>query len=296
MKIVKRININEEQWDSCLQKSVNPSIYADLIVLDGLCSKWEALIDTDSHGNYVFICPIPKKFKFGIKYIYPPFFIQRLGFFYAQDYQLDLKQVQEILHSRFRFCELYTNLPLPGSTNLPNIILQLQLSYEEIKENFSNNHIRNLNKSQNLIYKENIEVKEIIKLFKKNKKVKSNYKSQNYYDFNYTTSQLIQSNKAFTIGAYDDGELVCGAVFWKCFDRIIFIFSGNSERGHKCGALFGILNEVIKKHSSSNFIVDFEGSKKEGLKRFYLGFGGEEESYYFYRYNHLPFYLKWLKK
>ena len=40
------------------------------------------------------------------------------------------------------------------------------------------------------------------------------------------------------------------------------------------------INELIKEHAGTEKILDFEGSRIEGLKRFYKGFGGVERSYY----------------
>ena len=44
--------------------------------------------------------------------------------------------------------------------------------------------------------------------------------------------------------------------------------------------MFFLVNELIKKHAATNKILDFEGSKVEGVYRFYKGFGAGLRSYY----------------
>lgn len=74
------------------------------------------------------------------------------------------------------------------------------------------------------------------------------------------------------------------------------MFSGNSQRGKDVGALFFLLNSVVKKYAKSGFMLDFEGSQNEGLQRFYKGFGATEENYRFYKVNNLPSILKRFKQ
>ncbi len=78
--------------------------------------------------------------------------------------------------------------------------------------------------------------------------------------------------------------------------RIIFLFSGNSKQGKDSGALFFLLDAVIKMYAKSGFVLDLEGSQNEGLNRFYTGFGALEENYRFLKVNNLPRPIKRFKK
>jgi hypothetical protein len=90
--------------------------------------------------------------------------------------------------------------------------------------------------------------------------------------------------------------LICGGVFMKFKNRIIFLFSGNSKQGKDAGALFFLLDSVIKMYANSGFVLDLEGSQNEGLNKFYSGFGALEENYRFLKINNLPNFLKRFKK
>jgi hypothetical protein len=79
-------------------------------------------------------------------------------------------------------------------------------------------------------------------------------------------------------------------------NRLIFLFSGNSKEGKDSGALFFLLDAVIKMYANSGFVLDLEGSQNDGLKRFYEGFGATEENYRHYKCNNLPNILRRFKK
>jgi hypothetical protein len=74
---IKHKDVDTEKWDRCIEQSVNGIIYAFSWYLDIVCDEWDALVDDD----YESVFPLVKRKKFGINYIYPPFFTQQLGLF-----------------------------------------------------------------------------------------------------------------------------------------------------------------------------------------------------------------------
>ena len=80
MEFLKRNQIDEKKWNDCVLKSSNGLVYALTWFLDGLAMNWCAYVREDK-GCYVSVFPVPYKRKFGIKYVYTPFFIQQLGLF-----------------------------------------------------------------------------------------------------------------------------------------------------------------------------------------------------------------------
>lgn len=295
MKLLKRSEIDEAKWEDCLSHSTQPLVYGTVLVLDHLCEQWEAVVEMDEFSNYCFVFPLPIKVKFGISYIYPPFFIQQLGPFHIESYDYDFNEFEEILFKRSKFCEIYLNRSFSGNKHLCNNVLNLRGGYKKLVAGYSKNHIRNLKKSKSVVLQEGTDVELILELFKLDDKLEVNYTAKDYQNFVALTNVFEETGKSFTIGGYLEGKLITGAVFWEYKNRLVFIFSGNSTLGKSNAGLFAIIDYVIKKYAGKDVFLDFEGSSNGGVNRFYQGFGSEQEQYSFYRYNRLSFPLNLLK-
>ena len=299
MILKSRSNINDLLWDNCIANSINSLVYANTWYLDAMAETWDAYIWGDEFV-YRAVFPIPNKSKFGLKYIYPPFFIQQLGLFSLDDnIEEYTKLVLAQLEIDFKFIELNLNWKSNFGDRKTNIILSLNKSYDFLLSGFSNNHKRNLKKAQKNIfnYKAAVKVDLIVHTFRNNRGADiSTLETSDYQRFINLCSVADSKKLLITRGLFNNDILITGAVFMKFGKRLIFLFSGNSPEGKASGGLFNLLNLVIKEFADSDMLLDFEGSTNKGLARFYKGFGGDEECYYFYKKNNLPKVLKWLKK
>lgn len=295
MKLLKRKNIDDAKWDNCICKSPNGLIYGLTWFLDGLVGQWQGLV-WEKDGVYEAVFPIPVKRKFGLKYVYPPFFIQQLGLFSTLENKED--DALGYLKKHYKFVELNLNYSSSVGEERKNLILNLTTDYEQIKSEFSSNHKRNIKKSNALNLKvRDVSINKVIGLFRSDRgALLDTYKEEDYASFEQLILDGVNNSSAVVKGVYDGEMLICGGVFVKFKNRVTFLFSGNSAHGKKSGALFFLLNEMIKKYSNSGYVFDFEGSQNEGLARFYLGFGAVEQNYKFYKHNNLPSILKKFKK
>ncbi len=298
MDFLKRNQIDEKKWNDCILKSSNGLVYGLTWFLDEITPGWCALVNQEKEC-YTSVFPIPYKRKFGIKYVYPPFFIQQLGLFAPQYSKEEEDKVISFLIQKFKFIELNLNYKSERGEIRKNFVLQLNTEYTLIQNSFSKNHLRNLKKAQKSGLKliQNPSPQSIISLFRSDRGVNLKTFSENDYEnllnlFHKASNQ----NALICLGVEYNNELICGGIFMKFKNRITFLFSGNSKKGKDLGALFFLLNSVIHKYAKSGFILDFEGSENEGLSRFYEGFGASEENYRFIKINNLPKVLKMFKK
>jgi hypothetical protein len=98
-------------------------------------------------------------------------------------------------------------------------------------------------------------------------------------------------NKISLWGAFSaNNELlaVLALLNHKC--RLICFICESSKKGKELSAMFALINNVVKTRSNSPYLLDFEGSKIEGVARFYRGFGSEAQPYFFIEKNR----PKWL--
>ena len=299
MKLLERVAINDQAWNDCIDASQTSLVYAYSWYLDEIAPKWKGLV-IEKNGKYLACFPVPWNKKWGITYVYPPFFAQQLGLFSSDsNYNIDL--FLKFLRKEFSFIELYLNHTNQGR-NLQvkdNQILRLNKPYEELYRDYRNNHQRNLKKHINKVrIEESGEVKAIVSLFKhdRGKSVKT-LKASHFLAFENTCLALKNKGKLLVLSAFDKNNiLVTGGIFIVHQNRITFIFSGNSTKGKKYTSLFILLDFVIKKYANSGYVLDFEGSSNPGIRRFYRGFGAGDEQYFFKKINNLPFPLNLFKK
>lgn len=297
MIYLSRKNIDIEKWNACIEASSSLP-YAYSWYLDEMCPAWDALI-LEKEGRYVACFPVPWKSKLGIKYVYPPFFIQQLGLFTVDD-SIVIAPFVEYLAKNYKWVELYLNSEVNGVEVRCNMVLKLDKPYEELAKAYSLNHKRNIQKAHKsgLIIEDSLDAEPTIELFVADKgALFPHLKKEHYNAFSNVCKNAASLGKLQILNAVDAaGEKVCSALFFITETRIVFSFSGNSEKGKQSAALFFILDEMIKRNQNTNLVLDFEGSENEGLQRFYKGFGAAREDYYFYKKNSLPFPLNVVKK
>lgn len=286
--------IDKRRWDDCIARSFNGSVYAWSWYLDIVHPQWEALVEND----YERVMPLTPSSKFGISYVFQPFFVQQLGL-YSQSAlsEDDVTRFVLAIPKKYRMMKYRLNEfnKVDYESGLyvshRNIELDLIYNYQSIYNNYNNNTKRNLAKAEAAQLKIDKEVKPetIINIFARNRgKDVSHWKEKEYKRLLDLIDTAIYHESCFVCGVNDiDGQTIAGGVFMCSHDRIIFLFSGSDEQHRQKHALTFLLNYVIKDFCESSYVFDFEGSDNDGLARFYKGFGGKEVYYPELRYNNL---------
>jgi hypothetical protein len=294
--------INKSKWDDCIHKSSNGIVYAYSWYLDLICPGWEALVEHD----YESVFPLTKNKKYGIEYLYPPFFTQQLGLFSKNKITREkLNQFLKSIPNKFRFIEINlsteNNFETPGFIQKKNLTHHLNLNspFENIYKNYSENLKRNLKKAfktEQQIVKD-ADPGKIIKLFRENKgKDIGKLTTKNYDTLSKVIAVAAKKNLVEIYGVTTRGLLVSGAFFIESNGKTIFIFSGSDEEAKEKLSMPLLIDTFIKDHAEKNLVLDFEGSNDKNLARFYKSFGAEEIVYLQIKKNNLPYPLKWLKK
>lgn len=303
IQYLKHHQIDKAKWDACIGSSRNRMVYAQSWYLDIVIKGWDALVA----GNYDAVMPLTIGKKYGINYLYQPFFTQQLGVF--SKFEIDKKTMDEFVKAipaKFRFVEINlnkaNNYPIEGFQIRKNVNIELKLDrpYKELSSGFSTNTKRNLKKAiqNDLTVLDNIPPEELIQLFRKNlgQEIK-NIKTRHYHSLKQIMDKSLQEQNAEIYGVKSaDGLLNAGAFFLQSFDSYIFLFSATNDESKENGAMFLIIDQFIKKHAGSSYTLDFEGSNIKSLARFYKGFGAEVFHYPGIKRNNLPGALKLFKK
>lgn len=302
MRHLKNNEIDRERWDECIRKSFNGIIYAYSWYLDMVAPQWEALVE----GEYKSVMPLVTGKKLGIRYLFPPFFVQQLGVFSVD--KLTAEDVLRFLKSvpaEFRYWEINLNTfnKVVGKDfeYRPNLTHELDLiePYESIRKNYSDNTKRNVKKGEQsgISLSANPSREEIITLFRTNRGRDVKALQEPQYDILRRLLQVLDARGRLHARGVEDenGNLLAGAFFADANGKVIFLFSGLSEEGKEKGAMYLLIDRFISENSQKNLVFDFEGSNDPQLARFYRGFGAKECVYLQARCNRLPWPISLLK-
>lgn len=285
--------INLNKWDAAIAECGN--IYAYSWYLDIVHPGWEALVEDD----YQSVMPLTGGKKFGVNYLYQPYFVQQLGVFSKQSMTKEkMAAFLDAIPKKFRFAEIRLNESntfdnqVQGIEYHRNVLLDLNQEYDAIRANYHTNTKRNLVKaeSNNLQLLYNVIPYHVVALFRDNRGALLDKWGDAEYGILTGLGKTAQNrNAAFILGVNEkgDGEILSAALFMKTNNRVTFLFSGLNEKGKEKQAMTYMLDQVIRKYANRPMTFDFEGSDDENLARFYLGFGGQEVKYPSYTFNKL---------
>ena len=280
--------IDRTRWDACIEASPAATLLASYDILSVANSDWSALIEDD----YTAVMPLPWRSKFGLKYVYNPFYYTRLGIFSAKTITCELvTEFLQAIPKSFVSVDLNLNESVPEEAAVPNGHLKvshrldLNQPYEAICKGYGSNHKRNIKAARAFapVIDENITAEQVIALYRSSRR--GSDKSVKMTDVDYTIflkACTIAKQQELTDvwGVRDnDGTLLAGAVFLRDHGRVWFWASGRDEERADRKAMFFLMDEYIRQHANQQLVLDFNGSSTESVARFYAGFGSEKYTF-----------------
>lgn len=286
IRYLKNKEVDVKKWDKCILGAFNGNAYGMSWYLDIVHDGWEALVE----GDYERVMPLTVARKYGIDYMFQPYFTQQLGIY-------SLKKLSPAVTSRFldhipdhiKYVEVNLNSFNKVKSDSHsvkmnvNYVQDLIHEYPKISSRYSTNTKRNLKKSlqANLSVIKNIKPEVLIKLFRENRGRKvENLKDRDYQKLKRLMYSAMYKGSGLVYGVFTPQNTLCaGAYFIKSNKRLIFLFSGTDQTARQTGAMTLLIDSVIREFSPSQIVLDFEGSNDEHLARFYSGFGARKLEY-----------------
>lgn len=303
IRFVANHDIDRKKWDRCIAQSSFGIAYAYSWYLDRICVNWDALIS----GDYLHIMPLPNKRKYGISYIYQPFFTQQLGVFSALPISEALtEQFINAIPAKFRLVDLNLNLENSISNSAISFRknttyhLSLNFNYEKLKSGYNTNTKRNIQKAEQskLVVLNSGEINQFITFTKQNLAAKApEVKEEHYADFQKIAEYALPNKLGeIKVVTNEQGNWISAVFFAKTNQKCIYLAASSTSEGIEKSAMFLLIDDFIRHNAGSNLILDFEGSNIQGVARFYAGFGGKPQTYLSVHINRLPWLLRILKK
>jgi hypothetical protein len=298
---LKQAEIDIGKWDNCIAQSINGIVYAYSWYLDIVCPDWDALV----YDDYETVMPLTQNRKYGINYLFQPFFTQQLGIFSSN--KIDKPLIHSFLSaipSKFKFIEINLNKynfveDEDGFKIRKNKTYELDLihNYENIFRKYKKNNIRNIRKAieSKISIVKGLSPDEIFGLVRSSG-IFPGLKKEGYDTLHKLISTAIKHKTGYLYGAFNSRNMLCAAGFFVYSNqKACFVLSVSSDEGKAQSAMFLLVDEFIKDFSGQNMILDFEGSNIEGIARFYKGFGATAFNFPTIKSNKLPYPLKLLK-
>ena len=277
IKHLRNSAIDYSLWDACILQSSNHLAYAYSWYLDIVSPGWEALVSED----YDFVMPLPTKSKYKIPYLVQPILTQQLGIFSKQEINEEIVNefIKEIPYYSYEL-NLNERNYFPKALIYPNFLLNLNKSYQELASVYSKNNQRNIEKASklNLRVEFDIDSSEFLNFYFEVEKQFISVKKN-------ILEKLIDkgvSEKVIKIcGVYSStNELIAAVCLLISSNRITYLLPVSNAEGKTSSAMFLFIDQFIRKNSGNDLIFDFEGSRIEGIARFYRGFGARNHPYY----------------
>jgi hypothetical protein len=289
-----REDIDTHKWDNCITAAPNGLIYAYSWYLDALCDHWDALV----LGDYDIMMPLPWRSKWGIRYVYTPFFVQQLGVIGSVSSETEALFV-EAMHRSFRYGVYHFNFNNgTGNKVRTNFVLPLHKLYGKLTIAYTSNLRRNLQKAQNhsLIYSDDPNYPDAIKLYQQLYAAQMKGPKEN--DFDKVGAFCSRQPQHWTVRMVRNtkGMVLSSALLLCAKERMYLLMPATTPEGRKLSAGHFLIDQLIREFAGKDLILDFEGSDLPGVHGFYKNFGGQNQPYFLYRWNHLPAPIRWIKK
>jgi Acetyltransferase (GNAT) domain len=304
IKYIPYNEIDKLKWDNCIINATNSLIYAHSFYLDNCTAKkWDALVLND----YEAVMPITFRKKYGIAYLYQPYFLQQAGLFSSK--KIDERLVNIFLaeiEKRFQFAEINLNYANILSSNKKikyiernNFILSLNNTYKNISKKFNSNFVRNIKQASKhgFNYEKVKSADELVDLYKKLYGARFEFVKKSDYDaLKINCKTLLTNNNLVLRKASINGKIHAVIILLKDAKRLYNIAPSVTEEGRKLSANHFLYNSVIEEFAEQNLILDFEGSDLKGVANFYQSMNPINEKYISIKYNNLPKLIKLFKK
>jgi hypothetical protein len=293
-------DIDKPWWDERIAASSEASWYALSRVLDAAAPGWEALVD-DASGA---VMPLVHARKWGMRYLYQPFAVQRLGVFAPHPDPSLLGAFLCAVPEQFRLWDIY----IGGSavTGQPkdvrvsertNMVLPMAADIDAIRTGYSESHRRGLRKWADEGEPQPMGVDAFHTFMSA---------SQQFQQWRVTPRQVETLHRLARLAVdHGDGRIVgirkgdswlAAGLFVLWNRRAIFLKGLSSDAGRGTFALHRLMDAMIGEAVGHADRFDMAGGHAAELRRFYAGFGAQPDLYLRAKVNRLPQPMRWYKQ
>ncbi len=298
IQYLQHSQINKEKWDKCIDRSVNGFAYVYSWYLDAVCKNWCALVLND----YEAVFPMAQNSKYKMNYLYQPFFTRYFGIYAKVAISETLvNKFFDAIPDKIKFIEFnihesnqFERTDFQKKERMFQFI-NLNRPYDDIFKDYKYDARRTIkNAKKNIKIIENITSETIVKLFRDNKgKQLKELRKSDYLSLQNIMDAANSKKCGISLGVTNaNNDLIAAAFFIKSNNRILFLKGSANAEGKSEGAMYLIIDSVIKNNAQNVDYFDFGGSSLDGIASFNHKFRAKNCVYLQVRKNNLPFIIK----
>lgn len=303
IRYLERNEIDINKWDRCISNAPNGLIYARSFYLDSMAENWSALVS----GDYLYVMPLTWNKKFGIQYLYQPYFTKTLGVFGNNTESFEISSFLNAVPDKFRYWDIdlnESNFVSAENKKLSqyartNYFLSLQNDYEHISLQYKRlaNRMKNKAMENHLQILRGEDPALIIQLYRQDYANRHRKISGSIYEKLVRCSGIaFKNNLSETYVAKSvSGETLAYYMILQDEHFVYSLLGGSTGTGKKLGAFYLLTDAIIRDHAGTKKIFRFEGSDIPGISFFDALFGPEKISYQHLVMNRLPFPIRFFK-
>lgn len=299
IRFIEREDIELIKYNQLVDSSLGVSIYCYSWYLDAVCDHWGCLVLDD----YKAIFPFAYTVKFGQKIIYQPFFTREFSFFGKDKIDLELKKkLLKSIPIEFKKVDfaIFDEILVENYkvSKVVNQELNITIGYENIYTNYSTNAKRLIKKALkvNCMIQSSEDAKQFINFFKQNTGTQVTYSEKHYTNLEKLIETILSNKVGELYQVKLEGEIVAQAIYLFQSNRITYLKGAANPKGKKVGAMFLLMDYIIKENKVNANVFDFGGSRIDSIAEFYKKFGAENRFYFQYSKNEHSWLLKKGKK
>lgn len=301
IKYTHRKELDIIKYNACVVNSFQSKIHAFSWYLDIVADNWSVLVLDD----YKAVMPICWRKKYGVKYVYPPFWLLELGVFSSDD-TVNCSLFFDVVFQEFNYVETKLSIDNYSQKKSPFFIekhvqvLSIEEEYNTIFLEYRKDRRKDVQKAikSDLTEKWNDKPSKLIQLFKNNVGKRTPFiKEEDYLKLEKLISVCLQKKVGELLSIYNnENKLVASGFFLKYRDCITILVSSTDFKNRKSGENTYLIDRAIFKYQNNYNLFNFGGSSMNSIANYFLSFGAITLKYHQIKYNKLPFLLRLFKK
>lgn len=303
IQYLKRSEIDDQRWDSCVRKATNGLAYAHTWWLDNMSPGWNALVT----GDYDAIMPLTSKKKYGVHYLYQPWFTANLGVFFGEAGTGFTSDFLRAIPAFYKWWEIDLNennfftpdgLPKLEIRYRKNMLVAANKGYAAIFDNYSRLAKRKLNRAaeNKLLIDTNYPPASAIEFYRQHyQQQHPGTTSHDYEQLVEACTQAERQQQLCCFGITRQQEVLAVYIVLKDLRYCYSLLGGSSPQGKTMGAFYLATDAALQTAAANGLQFRFEGSDIPGIAYFNRQFGANEITYPHLKMNGLPSIIKLFK-
>ncbi|MEN9440831.1 MAG: hypothetical protein RLZ33_907 [Bacteroidota bacterium] len=290
MRFIQREHIDCEKWDALVKSDASVSVFSLSAYLDAVAENWCVFTDEE----YTKGIALPFTFRLGVKTCYTAVFLRYVEWIGEQTVQFD--KLISLLQAEFPGGQLCIKQDVLGYPSEEFVFQNIPVLTERTINSQAKRMLSKAEKKQFQL-EEVDSIQEIQAIISEELPQKiASINDTSLSALEKLTSHLKKENRLRIVAIKDQSITVGGLYLVEFNDTVLYLKGAFTKEAKDAGAMYFAMNEAIKQAQAAGKNFDFGGSRVEGVRRFNVNLGGNDQVYFSYEWNNAPFWFKLLKK